>query len=54
MHTLKFHIVGKDGYITNLDAWRIEAVKAGGQEAAPDNSNYNDIPPTEGADDLPF
>ena len=51
----KWNKDGKDGYITNLDAWRIEAVKAGGQEAtAPDAVTYNDIPPTEGADGLPF
>ncbi|MBC7650834.1 MAG: DUF3127 domain-containing protein [Deinococcales bacterium] len=52
----KWNKDGKDNYITNLDAWRIEAVKAGEQAAttAVDTVNYNDIPPAENADDLPF
>jgi hypothetical protein len=48
---------GVDNYITNLDAWRIEAVKLGGTETnAAAEVNYNDIPPTgdDGVDDLPF
>ena len=46
---------GKDNYITNLDAWRIEAVKPGQQEEMP-QTNYNNIPPPidEMVDDLPF
>ncbi len=46
---------GREGYITNLDAWRIEAVKLGQQDGSADNVNYNDIPPAaENVDDLPF
>ena len=46
---------GKENYITNLDAWRMETVKMG-QDAMPaDNTNYNDMPPTlDAVDDLPF
>lgn len=46
---------GKENYITNLDAWRMETVKIG-QDAAPsDNTNYNDMPPSlDAVDDLPF
>jgi len=45
---------GRENYITNLDAWRIEAfVPAGAQPAGPDN--YIDPPtPDMAADDLPF
>lgn len=53
----KWNKSGVDNYITNLDAWRIEAVKLGGPEAsAAAEVNYNDIPPTsdDGVDDLPF
>ena len=51
----KWNKDGKDNYITNLDAWRIESAKGNTPEAAPENVNYNDIPPAvEGADDLPF
>ncbi len=51
----KWNKDGKDNYITNLDAWRIENAKANAPETTADNVNYNDIPPTvEGADDLPF
>ncbi len=49
--------MGKDGrenYITNLDAWRMEAVKLGQQDAIPGNA-YNDMPPpADVVDDLPF
>jgi hypothetical protein len=46
---------GKENYITNLDAWRMETVKLG-QDATPsDNTNYNDMPPSlDAVDDLPF
>ena len=46
---------GRDNYITNLDAWRIEAVKLGQQEEIP-QANYANIPPPpdEMVDDLPF
>lgn len=52
----KWNKGGVDNYITNLDAWRIEAVKLGGPEASAAEVNYNDIPPTgdDGVDDLPF
>lgn len=51
----KWNKDGKDNYITNLDAWRIESAKGNTPEAAAENVNYNDIPPAvEGADDLPF
>ena len=45
---------GKTNYITNLDAWRMESVKLGQQSAPADQVNYNDIPPTDNNDDLPF
>ena len=46
---------GKENYITNLDAWRIETVKLGQSNDMPDNPNYQDIPPSsENIDDLPF
>jgi hypothetical protein len=45
---------GRENYITNLDAWRMEAVKLG-QQDAPAGSSYNDMPPpAEPVDDLPF
>jgi hypothetical protein len=46
---------GRENYITNLDAWRIETVKLGQQDAMPE-TNYNNIPPPPGemVDDLPF
>jgi hypothetical protein len=45
---------GRENYITNLDAWRIEAfVPAGAQSTGPDN--YIDPPtPDMASDDLPF
>jgi hypothetical protein len=45
---------GRENYITNLDAWRMETVKMdqGGNAGAP---NYNDMPPpADVVDDLPF
>jgi hypothetical protein len=52
---------GKENYITNLDAWRIETVKLGAaeQQGAPQESYANMPPPpppptTELVDDLPF
>ncbi|MFY7900938.1 MAG: DUF3127 domain-containing protein [Chitinophagaceae bacterium] len=45
---------GREGYITNLDAWRIETVKLG-QQGFIDTTDYNTIPPPpEVVDDLPF
>lgn len=52
----KWNKDGKDNYITNLDAWIMEAVALGGN-AAPSESNYFDMPAgemNEGSDDLPF
>jgi len=45
---------GRENYITNLDAWRIEGfVQSGAQGSAPDQ--FIDPPtPDMGADDLPF
>lgn len=44
---------GKVNYFTNLDAWRMESVKIG-QENGVAEVNYNDIPPSDTVDDLPF
>jgi hypothetical protein len=46
---------GRENYITNLDAWRMETVKMGQSGSEPDSVNYNDMPPpAEAVDDLPF
>ena len=45
---------GRTNYITNLDAWRMESVKLGQNNAAGAEVNYNDIPPSDNVDDLPF
>jgi hypothetical protein len=45
---------GKVSYITNLDAWRMESVKLSQDNANGSNVNYNDIPPVDVVDDLPF
>lgn len=48
---------GRDSYITNLDAWRIESVSLNGGPIDQSNSSgaYFDIPTEEGNDDiLPF
>ena len=45
---------GRTNYITNLDAWRMESVKLGQNNAATADVNYNDIPPSDNVDDLPF
>ena len=45
---------GKDNYITNLDAWRMETIKLGGQ-VIDETPNYAaDAPPVDTVDDLPF
>ncbi len=45
---------GRENYITNLDAWRMETVKLG-QENPGNPVNYNDMPPpADVVDDLPF
>ncbi|MES2331234.1 MAG: DUF3127 domain-containing protein [Bacteroidota bacterium] len=45
---------GRENYITNLDAWRMETLKMDqGGNGAP--ANYNDMPPpADIVDDLPF
>jgi hypothetical protein len=46
---------GRENYITNLDAWRMETVKLGQSDTAADSVNYNDMPPpSDIIDDLPF
>jgi hypothetical protein len=56
---VQFNIKGsrweKDGrvnYITNLDAWRMESVRLSQDNNS--NVNFNDIPPSDVVDDLPF
>lgn len=45
---------GRENYITNLDAWRMETSKLS-QGGGNDNINYNDMPPpSDNVDDLPF
>jgi hypothetical protein len=53
----KWNKDGKDNYITNLDAWRMEAVALGGDVAPSDAGAYFDMPagdPGDTSDDLPF
>jgi hypothetical protein len=53
----KWNKDGKDNYITNLDAWRMEAVALGGDVAPSDAGAYFDMPagdPGDANDDLPF
>jgi len=45
---------GRTNYITNLDAWRMESVKLGQNNMTDGEVNYNDIPPSDIVDDLPF
>ena len=46
---------GRENYITNLDAWRMETIKMAQTDNGGDAVNYNDMPPpSEIADDLPF
>ncbi len=46
---------GRENYITNLDAWRMETVKIGQSGSGSDTTNYNDMPPAaDVVDDLPF
>ena len=50
----KWNKEGKDNYITNLDAWRMEGVALGGSTAPTESATYFDIPTNESGDDLPF
>ena len=46
---------GRENYITNLDAWRMEHIKlAQDNNAAAAQPSANDIPPSDVVDDLPF
>ena len=45
---------GRTNYITNLVAWRMECVKLGQNNMTDGVVNYNDIPPSDIVDDLPF
>lgn len=46
---------GRENYITNLDAWRMETMKLGQSSGSSDSVNYNDMPPpSDNIDDLPF
>lgn len=46
---------GRENYITNLDAWRMETIKMDQQSGGADSANYNDMPPpADIVDDLPF
>jgi hypothetical protein len=48
---------GKDGYITNLDAWKMETLKMNTTVNRSEEVSYNDMPPaspSEQLDDLPF
>lgn len=46
---------GRENYITNLDAWRMEHVKLAQEtNSATQQPSANDIPPSDVVDDLPF
>lgn len=46
---------GKENYITNLDAWRMEHVKLGQENTMSQSQpSATDIPPSDVVDDLPF
>jgi hypothetical protein len=46
---------GRENYITNLDAWRMETLKMDQGGNAGPSVNYNDMPPpADIVDDLPF
>ncbi len=45
---------GKDNYITNLDAWRMETIKLGGQAIDESPGYAADAPAGDVVDDLPF
>ncbi|HJV19048.1 MAG TPA: DUF3127 domain-containing protein [Sediminibacterium sp.] len=47
---------GRENYITNLDAWRMETMKLSGEGTdMPPAGSYNDMPPAmDAVDDLPF
>lgn len=45
---------GRTNYITNLDAWRMESLKLSQNNTNSAEVNYNDTPPSDDVDDLPF
>jgi hypothetical protein len=45
---------GKENYITNLDAWRMETVKLGGTADGAPPEFVSDATPGDVVDDLPF
>jgi hypothetical protein len=46
---------GRENYITNLDAWRMETVKLNNEGDMPPTASFTDIPPADNmVDDLPF
>ena len=46
---------GRENYITNLDAWRMETIKMDQTNNGADSVNYTDMPPpADVVDDLPF
>jgi hypothetical protein len=45
---------GKENYITNLDAWRMETMKLSNDAAANVPPSFIPTPPDELVDDLPF
>jgi hypothetical protein len=45
---------GKDNYITNLDAWRMETIKLGGTAIDDSPSFAADVQAGDNVDDLPF
>ncbi len=46
---------GKENFITNLDAWRMETMKLSADTDMTPTTDYNDIPPaSEEVDELPF
>lgn len=46
---------GRENYITNLDAWRMETVKLNNEGDMPPAASFTDMPPSDNTvDDLPF
>lgn len=48
---------GREGYITNLDAWKMETLKMNAPVNRSEEVSHNDMPPaspSEQLDDLPF
>lgn len=45
---------GRENYITNLDAWRMEHIKLAQTDTEMPPAYVPDAPPSEVVDDLPF